>query len=134
MQLALHSVSYAGFWPGQARLSLEAVLDKAARCGYKGVMIVAKRPHASLLDMDGEARRRLRAAMEERGLRLAALAGYTDFCAGHDRPDVPLREMQILYVTELARLARDLGGTLVRIFTGFLKPGVPYETQWGWCV
>ncbi|MGI8912218.1 MAG: sugar phosphate isomerase/epimerase family protein [Chloroflexota bacterium] len=134
MQLALHSVSYAGVWPGQTRLPVEAVLDKAVQCGYQGVMLVAKRPHVSPLDMDGEARRRLRDGIEQRGLRLAALAGYTDFCAGHDRPDVPLREMQILYVTELAKLTRDLGGNLVRIFTGFEKPGLPYDTQWGWCV
>jgi sugar phosphate isomerase/epimerase len=134
MRLALHSVSYAGVWPGQVRLGLEPVLDKAVRFGYQGVMLVAKRPHASVLDLDPPARRDLRAALQDRGLELAALAGYTDFCAGHDRPDVPLREMQVLYVSELARLAHDLGGNLVRIFTGFAKPGVAYETLWGWCV
>src|SRR5438067_4417508 len=134
MRLALHSVSYAGVWPGQMRLPLEPIFDKAAQFGYQGVMLVAKRPHASLLEMNGSARRDFRSAIEERGLSLAAMAGYTDFCAGHDRPDVPLREMQILYVTELARLAHDLGGSLVRIFTGFAKPGVSYDTWWGWCV
>lgn len=134
MRLALHSVSYAGVWPGQVRLPIESVLDKAAQFGYQGVMLMAKRPHASLLEMDGEARRRLREALAQRGLALAALAGYTDFCAGHDRPDVPLREMQILYVVELAKLARDLGGDVVRIFTGFARPGVSYDTLWGWCV
>lgn len=134
MKLALHSVSYAGVWPGQVRLGLEPILDKAQQFGYQGVMLVAKRPHASILDLDGAARRGLRAAIHERGLELAALAGYTDFCAGHDRPDVPLREMQVLYVTELARLAHDLGAPLIRIFTGFAKPGVAYDTLWGWIV
>jgi sugar phosphate isomerase/epimerase len=134
MRLALHSVSYAGVWPGQVRLGLEPFLEKAAQFGYQGVMLVAKRPHASILDLDAGARRELRSAIEGRGLALAAMAGYTDFCAGHDRPDVPLREMQILYVTELARLAHDLGGSLIRIFTGFAKPGVAYDTLWGWCV
>ena len=134
MRLALHSVSYAGVWSGQARLPLETVLDKAVEFGYQGVMLVAKRPHASVVDLDAGARRELRAAIRDRGLALAAMAGYTDFCAGHDRPDVPLREMQILYVTELARLAHDLGGDLVRIFTGFVRPGVSYDVQWGWCV
>ena len=134
MRLALHSVSYAGVWPGQTRLPLGPILDKAVQFGYQGVMLVAKRPHASLLDMDPGARRLLRSSLEDRGLALAAMAGYTDFCAGHDRPDVPLREMQILYVTELARLAHDLGGNVVRIFTGFARPGVAYETMWGWCV
>ncbi len=134
MRLALHSVSYAGVWPGQARLPVEAVLDKAVAFGYQGVMLMAKRPHLSPLDLDDAARRRLRAALAERGLHLAALAGYTDFCAGHDRPDVPLREMQILHVAELARLAHDLGGGLVRIFTGFTREGASHDTQWNWCV
>src|SRR5919199_3310544 len=134
MRLALHSVSYAGVWPGQVCLPLVPILDKAMQFGYRGVMLVATRPHASLLEMSAGARRELRAAIADRGLELAAMAGYTDFCAGHDRPDVPLREMQILYVAELARLAHDLGGSLIRIFTGFAKPGVAYETMWGWCV
>ena len=30
----LHSVSYAGVWPGQARLSLDSFFDKAAELGY----------------------------------------------------------------------------------------------------
>jgi sugar phosphate isomerase/epimerase len=134
MRLALHSVSYAGVWPGQVRLPLEAVLDRAVQFNYQGVMLVAKRPHASLLDLDGEARHKLREGIAQRGLTLAAMAGYTDFSAGADHLDVPLREMQILYVTELAKLTRQLGGNLVRIFTGFERPDVPYETQWGWCV
>lgn len=134
MRLALHSVSYAGVWPGQVRLALEPILDKAVQFGYQGVMLVAKRPHASVVDLDAGARKALRNAIQGRGLELAAMAGYTDFCAGHDRPDVPLREMQILYVTELARLAHDLGSNLIRIFTGFAKPGVAYDTMWGWCV
>jgi len=41
--LLLHSVSYAGFW-GQAALSLDQFIDKAAELGYDGVMLMAKRP------------------------------------------------------------------------------------------
>jgi len=134
MRLALHSVSYAGVWPGQIGLSVEAVFDKAVQHGYQGVMLVAKRPHLSPLDTGQERRRQLREGLEQRGIKLAAIAGYTDFGAGHDHPDVPHREMQIMYVTELARLAQQLGGNVVRIFTGFDRPDVPYDTQWGWSV
>src|ERR671925_360174 len=53
MRLALHSVSYAGVWPGQVRLPLEAVLDKAAQFGADGVQnhhdVAAH--HESLLDL-----------------------------------------------------------------------------------
>jgi sugar phosphate isomerase/epimerase len=133
VRLALHSISYAGLW-GQARLPLDAILDKAAGQGYQGVMVVGKRPHGSPGELGAEARRRLRDGLERRGLRLAAIAGYTDFCGGSDHLGIPMREMQVLYVTELARLARDLGGDLVRIFTGYGRPDVPYDTQWAWCV
>lgn len=130
----LHSVSYAGVWPGQLRLSLDAFLEKAAALGYDGVMLMAKRPHLSVLDFDDSARRKLRDRLASLKLEVTALAGYTDFCLGSERPEIPTREMQILYVTELARLARDLNCRLVRVFTGYTCPGVTLDQGWGWCV
>jgi sugar phosphate isomerase/epimerase len=130
----LHSVSYAGVWPGQARLSLEAFLEKARRLGYDGVMLMAKRPHLSLLDADASVRARVRDQLERLKLNVACLAGYTDFCVGSERPDIPVREMQILFVTELARLARDLGSSLIRVFTGYSASAASPEQCWGWCV
>lgn len=134
MRTALHTVSYAGVWPGQARLPLEAVIGKAASLGFDGVMIMAKRPHASILDMTPQARAALRDLLGEKGLALACLAACNDMTEGAAHPDVPFREMQVHYVTELARLASDLGGSLVRVFTGYEKPQVPYWQQWRWCV
>jgi sugar phosphate isomerase/epimerase len=134
MKTALHSVSYAGVWPGQARLSLEDFLKRARALGFDAVMLMAKRPHLSVLDFDAEARRRLRAQLAAQQLQVACLAGYTDFCMGSDRPDVPAREVQILYVRELCRLAHDLGCGLVRVFTGFEHASASYEQQWQWCV
>lgn len=59
-RLALHTVSYAGVWRGQIRLSLERVLEKAKEPGFDGVMIMAKRPHLPPSHYDAEARKRLR--------------------------------------------------------------------------
>jgi sugar phosphate isomerase/epimerase len=134
LKTALHSVSYAGVWPGQARLSLEAFLERARSLSFEAVMLMAKRPHLSVLDYDAEGRRRLRGLLEKLGLHVACLAGYTDLSLGAERPDIPAREMQILYVRELCRLAQDLGCPLVRIFTAFDHPAVTPEQQWGWCV
>src|SRR5436305_7082518 len=134
MKSALHSVSYAGVWPGQARLTLEAFLERARALGFEAVMLMAKRPHLSLLDYDADGRRRLRQQLQRLGLRVACLAGYTDLSLGAERPDVPAREMQILYVRELCRLAQDLGCDLVRVFTAFDHPAASPEQQWGWCV
>src|SRR5688572_22097372 len=105
---ALHSVSYAGVWPGQARLTLDDFLARARSLGFDAVMLMAKRPHLSLLDYAADGRKKLRELVDRLGLQVACLAGYTDFGMGSDRPDIPAREMQILYVGELCRLARDL--------------------------
>src|SRR5438105_808 len=126
-KLGLHSVSYAGVWEGQVALPLEEFVDHAADLGYQGVMLMAKRGHASLLDMTDRRRRDVHSRMQDRGLELAALAGYTDFTANADRADIPFLEMQVVYVRECARLTADLGGSIVRIFTGYegdrLTPG-----------
>lgn len=134
MKRILHTVSYAGVWRGQARLSLDDVLGKAVDLGYDGVEIVGKRPHASILDYGAAQRTRLRAQLDRLGLGCACIAGYTDFTAGLDRPDIPLVEMQIAYVAELARLARDLGADIVRIFTGYRRSEISPAAQWDRCV
>ncbi|NLO01126.1 MAG: hypothetical protein GX126_02255, partial [Bacteroidales bacterium] len=56
VKTCLHSVSYAGFWRGQARLTVDEFLVKAKELGYEGVMLVAKRPHVSPHDYDQAAR------------------------------------------------------------------------------
>jgi sugar phosphate isomerase/epimerase len=134
MKLVLHSVSYAGVWPGPARLSLDDFLVRARSLGFGAVMLMAKRPHLSPLDYDADARRRLRGRLADLGLEVACLAGYNDFCMGADRPDIPTREIQVYYVRELCRLAHDLGCGLVRVFTGFEQAAASYEQQWQWCV
>lgn len=133
-KLALHSVSYAGVWEGQAALSLEDFVTRAADLGFDGVMLMAKRGHASLLDMTAERRRALRVQMEARGLELAALAAYTDFTANAERADIPFQEMQILYVRECARLTQELGGQIVRIFTGYERGDSTPAQNWSRCV
>jgi sugar phosphate isomerase/epimerase len=133
-KLALHSVSYAGVWPGQEALPLEDFIEHAADLGYAGVMLMAKRGHASLLDLGAERRCAVRERLQRRGLALAGIAAYTDFTAGAERPDIPLLEMQVLYVRECARLARDLGGSIVRIFTGYERPELSPGQSWSRCV
>lgn len=134
MKTALHSVSYAGAWPGQARLSLEDFLRKTRSLGFDGVMLMAKRPHLSVLDIDSDARGKLRQLVKELGLSVTCLAGYTDFCMGADHPEVPTREVQLVYVRELCRLARELDCNLIRVFTGYAHPSLTFDQQWQACV
>jgi len=134
MKTALHTVSYAGVWPGQVCLGLDAIVEKASRLGYDGLMLMAKRPHASPLDLDEAQRKELRARLEDADLALACLAAYNDFTAGADRPDIPLLEAQIIYIEQLARLAADLGGNLVRVFTGYEHSALSHSQAWQRCV
>jgi len=130
VKTCLHSVSYCGFWRGQAYLTVDEFLVKAKKLGFDGVMLVAKRPHVSPLDYDEAARKRLRARIKGLGLELVCLAGYTDFTAGVDKSGIPHAEIQAAYVGQIAKLARDLGTGMVRIFTGYERPGVPFDKQY----
>jgi sugar phosphate isomerase/epimerase len=134
MKTALHSVSYGGVWPGQARLTLDDFLVKAKTLGYQAVMLMAKRPHLSVLDYDIAARRQLRERIDGLGLKVACLAGYNDFTLGADRPDIPTREMQMMYIRELCWFAHDLDCPLVRVFTAYDHAATSPEQAWGWCV
>ena len=126
--LLLHSVSYAGFW-GQPALNVEQIVAKAAELGFGGIMLAAKRPHVSILDYNAQERTRLRVLLESRHLKDLCLAGYCNLSADMEHTDIPTREIQTHYLIELARLARDLGGTLVRVFTGYENPGQDYIRQ-----
>jgi len=134
VKTCLHSVSYMGVWRGQSVLSVDEFLVKAKELGFDGIMLAAKRPHVSLIDYDEAARKRLRARIKELGLELVCLAGYTDFTAGIDKVGIPNVEIQAVYVGELARLARDLGTNMVRVFTGYERPDIPYDRQYAMVV
>jgi sugar phosphate isomerase/epimerase len=129
MRTALHTISYSGSW-GQSSLSLEATIERAAVLGFDGLMLAAKRPHASLLDLKPESRRQLREKMKECGVGLECLAAYTNFTADAEHAEIPNQEIQIYYVGELCRLAVELGGKAVRIFTGYEHPALPYSRAW----
>ncbi|MBT3382212.1 MAG: sugar phosphate isomerase/epimerase [Prolixibacteraceae bacterium] len=130
VKTCLHSVSYLGIWRGQTQLTVDEFLVKAKELGYEGVMLVAKRPHVSPHDYDKAARAKLKAKIDSLGLTLVAMAGYTDFTAGIDKPGIPNAEIQATWVGEIAELAKDLGTDMVRIFTGYERPGVPYDKQY----
>jgi sugar phosphate isomerase/epimerase len=127
--LLLHSVSYSGSW-GQTALSLEDFIDHAAALGFGGVMLMAKRPHLSVLDYDDDACFRLRDRLQQRDVGNVVVAGYTNLTAGFHYGEVPQAEFQIAYIVRLARMAALLGGTLVRVFTGYECEGVPFDRQW----
>jgi sugar phosphate isomerase/epimerase len=127
VKISLHSISYAGLW-GQHYLGVGDFIDKAAELGYDGVMLTAKRPHLSVLDWMPKELASLRSRIEAKNLRAVCLAGYTNFSADLDHSDIPLIEMQIAHVTELARMAQALDCPSVRIFTAYDHPKAQWST------
>ena len=70
VKTCLHSVSYSGLWRGQALLTVDEFVDKASELGYDGIELGTKRPHASLLDYNDEAREKLRNRIEKANIEL----------------------------------------------------------------
>jgi sugar phosphate isomerase/epimerase len=122
-------VSYSGSW-GQDYLPLDAFVDRAASLGYEGVMLMAKRPHLSLLDYPAQRRCELRSRLEKRGLTHVYVAAYNNLTGDWEHGDVPQLDIQVQYLVDLARLTADLGGQCLRIFTGYEVPGIPFPQQW----
>jgi len=134
MKVALHSVSYSGAWPGQAVLSMEKVIDKAAAFGYDGVELVGKRPHASPMDMTKDDRKRLKDYIAARNLELPCLAGYFDFSHDLTHGDMPKLQKELLWMRETLQLAADLGAPYVRTYSGSYYENIAYKQQWDWCL
>ena len=134
VKTCLHSISYSGLWRGQAFLSVDDFIVKAKELGYDGVILMAKKPHLSPLDYDKEARAKLKKRIADLGLTLVGLAGYSDFTAGIDKAGIPHLEIHAAYIGQVAELAADLGTNIIRIFTGYERPNVPYDRQYAMVV
>jgi len=133
MKPTLFSVSYAGLW-GQHALDLHTFIRKAAALGYPAVELMGKRPHLSILDTPEDELDRIRETAAECRIEIATIAGYTDFTADRAHGEVPLVEVQVAYVRELARMAQQLGGKVVRIFTGYTTSAEAPQDDWDRCV
>src|SRR5213593_3944306 len=128
MTPCLFSVSYAGLW-GQTALALPDFIARAGRLGYPSVMLAGKRPHLSPLDATPEALQSLKAVLKNAGVRCEVIAGYTNL-APASAVEVPAIEFQIAYVESLARVAADLGASVVRIFTAYESDGQDLQPLW----
>jgi sugar phosphate isomerase/epimerase len=148
---ALYSVTYMGHWYRGDALSLEELIERAARFGFEGIEIEAKRPHGCPLDWPRERCQDLRRRAADAGLAITAVGALNDFSS----PIAEYREAQLAAVRDLVRMTRDLDAGILRVFLGWTgstraaEGGARYdiaqkvwdaahedfaeEEVWGWC-
>lgn len=134
MKVALHSVGYSGVWGGKSVLTMEQFIQKAEALGFDGIELMGKRPHLSPLDIGKKRRIVLKEEIASSGLELPCIASYHDFSTGLEHPDMAVMEKDLVYLREILEMASDLECLIVRVYSGYLHSGVPYEKQWEWCV
>ena len=128
MKTGLFSVSYAGLW-GQKSFGTEAFIDKAASLGFDGILLMAKKPHLSPMETNRAGIQALKAHIAHSGLELIGLAAYNDFLQPA-AAEIPIVEIQQLYIRECCRICAALEGSIVRIFTGYELSAEPLFAQW----
>lgn len=147
MKVGLYTVTYNGLFYKGGFLPLEECIAKAINFGFDGIELEAKRPHASPLDLDKDARKKLKDLCQSKGLEIPAVAAYSNFTS----PVMIRRENELLMLREIIRLASDLGARIVRIFAAwrgwtlrngygtydmvckYEYPDVTRLEQWNWC-
>jgi sugar phosphate isomerase/epimerase len=119
IKLGLYSITYGGIWYKGEALSFEDMARYAKESGFDGVELDNKRPMGNPMDLSPRRRDEMRNALVKLGLEIPCVAANNDFSS----PIPEHRECQLLMVRETARLAKDLGAKLVRLFPAW--PGVP---------
>ena len=125
IKLGLYSISYLGIWYEGPALSFEDLVKKAKESGYEGVELDNKRPLGNPMDLDQKKRDEMRNILAKYGMEIPCVAGNNDFSS----PIPEHRESQLLMVKETARLAKDLGAPIVRLFAAWT--GVPIHNGTG---
>jgi sugar phosphate isomerase/epimerase len=115
MKIGIYSVTYRGIWYRGDALDLPAFLRVAHAQGWEGVELDTERPHAAPMDLDADARKRLRGLAEDLALPISAVSPNCDLSS----PIPSQREAMICYVRECIGLARDLGAPICKIFAAW---------------
>ena len=123
MKCGLYSITYLGLWYRGPALTIEQVIERAARYGYDGVEIDGKRPHGNPIDLPTARCRELVNRAHDAGIDIYAVAANNDFSS----PIPEHRESQLVYLRDLIRMTADLGATTLRVFAAW--PGVTCSAE-----
>ena len=123
MKCGLYSITYLGLWYRGPALTIEQVIERAARYGYDGVEIDGKRPHGNPIDLPTARCRELVNRAHDAGIDIYAVAANNDFSS----PIPEHRESQLVYLRDLIRMTADLGAKTLRVFAAW--PGVTCSAE-----
>src|SRR5688500_3863197 len=72
MKLGFYSITYLGVWYQGPALTLDELIERAARFGYDGIEIDGKRPHGNPLDWPSARCRDLQLRAQDAGVEIYA--------------------------------------------------------------
>jgi hypothetical protein len=119
IKLGLYSISYGGVWYEGKAMSFEELAKTAKEFGFNGIELDNKRPMGNPMDLSQARRDEMKNVLAKYGLEIPCVAANNDFSS----PIPEHRDCQLLMVRETAKLARDLGAKVVRLFAAWT--GVP---------
>lgn len=119
IKLGLYSISYGGIWYKGSALSFDELCRYAKEYGFEGIELDNKRPMGNPMDLDQRKREEMHNSLAKYGLEIPCVAANNDFSS----PIPEHRECQLLMVRETAKLAKDMGAKVVRLFAAWA--GVP---------
>jgi sugar phosphate isomerase/epimerase len=125
IKLGLYSISYGGIWYKGKSLSFDELCKYAKEFGFEGIELDNKRPMGNPMDLDQRKKDDMRNSLAKYGLEMPCIAANNDFSS----PIPEHRECQLLMVRETARLAKEMGSKVVRLFAAW--PGVPIHNGVG---
>lgn len=112
------------------KFGLVDAVARIARLGFKGVEIMADRPHLYPPDVEEDEFQRLQQALTAGGLKVTNLNSFTLFAVGDTylpswiEPEPRRREIRIRHTRDCLRLARRLGCTNISVPPGGPLSGV----------
>lgn len=129
---SLDAVNYGAYFYNGDPLSMEAIVDRAAKFGYDAVDLWPHRPLCFPPDFSKENRKNLLSYAKGKGIEFAAVDACTNFMRT-DHILVPHLEKELLYVRSCCELAADLDCKVIRILPAFI--GYFWQEFWdkGYC-
>jgi sugar phosphate isomerase/epimerase len=113
-------------WP------FEKAFDFARACGYTGIEFAPYTIHKNAYEITAARRAEVRRQVEQAGLATVGLHWLLAFTQGYylTSPDAHVRRSTSAYLSELARLCRDLGGSVLVLGSPQqrnLLPGITHD-------